>query len=106
MRELFAPLSPAGIDPILDFADGELTLRGVPTACRLPMLAAAEELFFAALALSRHGQVRCVLDSPGRSVRLSFYTELGALLPELEGLYFPDRLSLRVEGSEHILDYS
>ncbi|USF25904.1 hypothetical protein N510_000820 [Firmicutes bacterium ASF500] len=106
MRELYAPLSPAGIDPILDFADGELTRRGVPTACRLPMLAAAEELFFAALTLSRSGQVRCALDSPGQSLRLSFRTELGALLPELEELYLPDRLSLRVEGGEHILDYS
>lgn len=104
MREHSAPLTITGVDPVLDFLDGALTRLGLHTAVRLPLLSAAEELMFAALALAKgqEGQVFCSPERPG-GLRLSFRTRAGPLLPDGEGLVLPDRLSLRLEGAVYII---
>lgn len=107
MRQLSVPLSTERIQSVLDFLDRELTRQRILTAPRLCLLAAVEELFFAALALrpGRGGHMRCGLE-PSGAVRLSFRSRHGPILPEREQLYLPEQLSLRSEGSSYILTSS
>ncbi len=95
MKELFVPLSAAEVDSILDFIDRELIQQHILTAPRLCLLAAVEELFFAALVLAsgQRGQVRCTLNGSS-GVRISFQTERGAVVPDQEELYLPEGISL------------
>lgn len=102
MKELSAPLSAEEIDPVLDFADRGLVQQHIPTAPRLCLLAAVEELFFAVLAAGLTGQVRCMLDGSG-GVRLFFQTERDALLPAREELALPEGLFFLREEATYTL---
>lgn len=102
MKELLVPLSAAGIDPILDFADRALVHQHILTAPRLRLLAAVEELFFTVLASGQTGQVRCMPDGSG-GVRLSFQAGRDPLPPTWEEPDLPVGLSLLKEGSTYAL---
>lgn len=104
MRKRSAPLTVAEVDPVLDFIDRALTRQGLTTASRLPLLAAAEELLLAALALTagQEAQVLCSLERPDE-LQISFQTGSGPFFSNDADLALPEGFSLRREDTSYII---